>query len=108
MAEYEQRDTNLIKHHEEDVKEMATVHDELVKATNKLIKQTHVQHEKKIQHFEMEIHSNDRMNLILRQVLIKVIQSFEHIIDIWNYNFNEVFQIFEVTLHTLKSLCPQR
>lgn len=44
---------------------MLKVHDDLVSATNKLIKQTHIFYEKQIQALEKEIRGKDGMNLIM-------------------------------------------
>ena len=52
---------------------MLNVHDDLVAAINDLIKQTHMRHEKQIQRLEKEIRKKDEMNLIIQQVLIKLL-----------------------------------
>lgn len=44
MVEFEQCYVNLIEHHEDTIWKMIMVHDELLKATNELIKKTHIRH----------------------------------------------------------------
>lgn len=85
---------------------MFIVHDELVKSTNTLIRQTHVRHQKQIQILEQEIHSKDGLHLILQQVLIIVIRSAQHFVDIPNYKFDSVLSIFKYILDTLKAQDP--
>lgn len=82
---------------------MLKVHDDLVTATNELIKQTHVCHEKQTQRLEKEIRVKDNMNLIMQQVLINVIRSTQHFVDIPINKFNEVLLVIEETLDTLKA-----
>ena len=46
------------------------------------------------------------MNLIMQQVLIKVIRSNQHFVDIPNYKFDEVLQILDDVLTTLEAKAP--
>ncbi|CAH1452038.1 unnamed protein product [Lactuca virosa] len=102
MEESEQCYANLINHHEDTVRKMLTAHDELVKATNELIKQTLIWHEKKIQCLEREINSKDSKNLMMQQFLVKFIQFTQHFVDIPKYKFDEVPLILEDALDTFK------
>ncbi|CAI9282188.1 unnamed protein product [Lactuca saligna] len=45
-------------------------------ATNEIISQTHVRHENQIQILEKEVQDKDDINLIMQQVLIKVLEKF--------------------------------
>lgn len=56
---------------------MLKVHDDMLSATDNLIKRTHVQHEKHIQRLEKEIFHKDTMNMVMQDVLIK--RSFMHL-----------------------------
>lgn len=49
---------------------MLKVYDDMISATNELIKQIYVRQEKQIQRLEKEIKKKDEMNLIIQQVLI--------------------------------------
>lgn len=85
---------------------MLKVHDNVVAATNELIKPTHVYHEKPIQHLEKEIWAKDNMNMIMQQVVIKLIRYAQKFVDILNYKFYEVLLVMEATLDTLKAQGP--
>lgn len=85
---------------------MPTFHDELVKATTELVKQTHVRNKKQIQCLEREIHLKNLLNLILQQFLIKFIWSAKHFVDVPNYKFDEVIQIILDILNTVKVQTP--
>lgn len=46
------------------------------------------------------------MNLIMQQVLIKVIQSAQHFVGTLNHNFDEIPSIFGDVLKTLEAKAP--
>lgn len=52
---------------------MLKVHHDLVAATNDLNKKSHVRHEKQIPRLEKEIWKKEEMNLIMQQVLLKLL-----------------------------------
>ena len=85
---------------------MLKVHDDLVSVTNDLIKQTHVHHEKQIQRLEKEIRKKDEMNLIIQQVLIKLLRSTWNIIDVPNRKFDEMIAILSSTFKHLSEQAP--
>ena len=62
-----------VEHYLDTITMMLKVHEVLVIATNDLIKQTHIRHGKQIQRLEKEIKKKDEMNLIIQQVLIKLL-----------------------------------
>lgn len=68
--------------HVEKMKKILKVHDSLVSVTNKLINKTNVYHEKQIQVLEKEIRVKDSMNLIMQQLLIKLIWYAHDFLDI--------------------------
>ncbi|CAI9299874.1 unnamed protein product [Lactuca saligna] len=55
---------------------------------------------------EKDIHQKYGMNMIMREVLIKVMQSSQHFVDILNYKFDEVLLIMDETLDTLTAQAP--
>ena len=55
----------LVDNYLNTISSMLKVHEDLVYATNDLIKKNHVRHEKKIQRLEKEIWKKDEMNLII-------------------------------------------
>ena len=61
---------------------MLKIHDDMLNASNELIKQTRIHHEKQIQHLEKEIRKKDEMNLIMQQVLIKILRACWNIVDV--------------------------
>lgn len=81
---------------------MLKVHDDLVSATNKLIKQTHIFYEKQIQALEKEIRGKDGMNLIMQQTFIKAIRSTQHFVDTTNHNFDEILSISQDAMKTVE------
>lgn len=82
---------------------MLKVHDDMISATNELIKQTHVCHEKKIQRMEKEINKKDEMNLIMQQVLIKLLRACWNIVYISNNKFDEMLSILASLFNHLKA-----
>lgn len=52
---------------------------------------------------DKEIREKDGMNMIMQQVLMKVIQYAQHFTDILNYKLHEVLLVMEETLDTLIS-----
>ena len=72
---------------------MLKVHDDLMSATNDLIKQTHVCHEKQSQQLEKEIKQKGEMNLIIQKVLIKLLRSPWNIVDVPNRKFDEMLVV---------------
>lgn len=72
---------------------MLKVHDDLVAAANDLIKQNHVLHEKQIQRMEKEIKKMDEMNMMIQQVLIKLLCSTWNIVDVPNRKCDEMIAI---------------
>ncbi|CAH1427701.1 unnamed protein product [Lactuca virosa] len=78
----------------------------MISATNKLIKQTHVRHEKKIQRLEKEIWKKDKMNLIMQQVLIKLLRACLNIVDVPNNKFEECSRFLGSLFDHLKAQAP--
>ena len=66
MEEVDTKYDTLVDHYLNTITSMLKVHDDLVAATNNLINQTHVRHEKQIQRMEKEIKKKDEMNMILQ------------------------------------------
>ena len=93
IEEIEAKYDASVEHSLDTITTMFKVHDYLVAATNDLIKQTHVRHEKQIQRLEKEIKKKDEMNLIIQQVLIKPIRSTWNIVDVPNRKFDEMLAI---------------
>lgn len=85
---------------------MLIVHDDLVSATNSLIKQTHVHHEKQIQRLEKEIQKKDELSLIMQQVLIKLLKASWNIFDVPNHKFDEILSILGNLFDHLKAQAP--
>lgn len=85
---------------------MLNVHNDLVDATNELIKQTHVHHEKQIQRLEKEIRKKDEMNLIIQQVLIKLHRACWNIVDVSSNKFDEMLSILATLFDHLKAQAP--
>ncbi|CAI9298899.1 unnamed protein product [Lactuca saligna] len=73
LEEVEQKYNNSLDHHISTTTTMLKIHDNMINATNELLKQTHMCHEKKIQWLEKEIKKKDELNLIMQQVLIKLL-----------------------------------
>ena len=73
IEEVEAKYDASVDHYLDTITQMLKVHDDLVAAINELIKHTHVRHEKQIQRLETEIKKKDEMNLIIQQVLIKLL-----------------------------------
>lgn len=48
----------------------------------------------------------DGFNMIMQQVLIKVIRSALHLVDTLNHKFDEMLIIMDETLDTLKAQAP--
>ena len=82
---------------------MLKVHDDLVSATNELIKQTHVRHEKQIRWLEKGDSEKDELNLIMQKVLIKLIRGSWNIVDVLNHKFDEVLSILSNLCDHLKA-----
>lgn len=78
----------------------------MISATNEMIKQTHVQHEKQIQRLEKEIKKKDEMNLIMHHVLLKILWAFWNIADVPNNKFDEILFIIASLVHQLKAQDP--
>lgn len=92
--------------HNDTMEKILKVHDDLVSATKELIKQTLVPHEKQIQHPKKEIFAKEGMNIIMQQVLIQVICSAQHFVDILNYMFDMFLSIFNEIIDTLQIHSP--
>ena len=82
---------------------MLKVHDDMLYATNTLINQTDVHHEKHIQRLEKEIHYKDAMNTVMQEVLIKVIHAAQRHLSVPNYKFDEMLLILDETFAQLKA-----
>ena len=95
IEEVEHKYDTSVDHYLETITNMLKVHDDLVAATNDLIKKTHVGHEKQIQRLGKEIRKKDGMNLIMQQVLLKLIKAAWHIVDVPNHKFDEMILILE-------------
>ncbi|CAI9299913.1 unnamed protein product [Lactuca saligna] len=76
---------------------MLRIHDDMISATNELIKQSHVRHDKQI---EKEFKQKDGFNMIMHEVLIKVIRSTQHFVDTPNHKFDTMLLVMEETLDT--------
>ena len=85
---------------------MLKVHDDLVAVTNDLIKKTHVRHEKQIQRLEKEIRKKDEKNLIMQQVLLKLLRARWNIVDVLNNKFDEMLSILAQLFNHLKAQAP--
>lgn len=72
---------------------MLKIHDDIISATNELIKQTHVHYENQIQHLEKEIKQKNGFHMIMHQVLIKSIRSVQHFMDTPNQKFEDMILI---------------
>lgn len=73
---------------------------------SKLVKQTHVRHEKKIQRLENEIRKKDEMNLIMQQVLLKILRACWNIVDVPNNKFDDMVPILGKHFDHLKAQTP--
>lgn len=82
---------------------MLKVHDDMLYATNTLINQTDVHHEKYIQRLEKEIRYKDTMNMVMQEVLIKVIHAAQRHLNVSNYKFDEMLLILYETFAQLKA-----
>ena len=85
---------------------MLKVYDGMLSATYKLIKQTHVRHEKKILRLEKEIRKKNELNLIMQQVLIKILMDYWNIFDVPNNKFDEILSILSSLFDHLKAQAP--
>lgn len=54
---------------------MLKIHDDMIFATNEMINETHVRHEKQIQWLKKETLHKDTMNMVMQEVLNKFIYS---------------------------------
>lgn len=82
---------------------MLKIHDDRISTTNKLIKNTRVRHDKQIQRLEKEIKQKEGFNMILQEVLIKVIHSAQHFVDTPNQKFDVILLVMEETLDSVKA-----
>lgn len=82
---------------------MLKIHDDVISATNDLIKKTDVHHEKQIQWLEKEIHQKDAMNMVMQEVPIKLIHSTWNIVDVLNNKFDEMLIILDEIFTDLKA-----
>ena len=82
---------------------MLKIHDDMLNASNELIKQTRIHHEKQIQRLEKEIRKKDEMNLIMQQVLIKILRACWNIVDVPNNKFDEMRSILSQLFDHLKA-----
>lgn len=73
LEEVEQKYNTSLDHYINTTSTMLKIHEDMISATKKLIKKTHVQHENHIQRLEKEIKKEDELNHIMQQVLIKLI-----------------------------------
>lgn len=78
----------------------------MIGATNELIKQNYVRHEKQIQRMEKEIKKKDGTNLIMQQVLIKLLKECWNIVDVRNHKFDEMLSILVRLFDHLIALAP--
>lgn len=85
---------------------MPKAHDDIVFATNDLIKKTRLRHEKKIQRLEKEIRKKVEMNLIIQQVVIKLLYAYWNIVDVRNKKFNEMLPILQKLFNHLNAQAP--
>ena len=72
---------------------MLKIHDDVISSINKIIKQTHVHHEKQIQRLEKEIKQKDGFSLIIQEVIIKVIHSAQNFVDTPNHKFDTILLV---------------
>lgn len=82
---------------------MHKIYEDMISATNELIIQTHVRHEKQIQRLEKEIRKKHEMNMIMQQALIELIRATKNIIDVPNNKFDEMLVIINETFGHLKA-----
>lgn len=75
IEEVEKKSDESIDHYLDTITKMLKVHDDRLNASYELIKQTYIHHEKQIQRLEKEIQKKDEMNLIMQQVLIKLLKA---------------------------------
>lgn len=85
---------------------MLKTHDDMINSTNELINQTHVRYEKEIQQLEKEIQKKDAMNMIMQEVLIKLIRATWNVVDVPNNKFDEMLVIIDQTFTNLKGQAP--
>lgn len=85
---------------------MLKIQGDMNSATSELIKQTHVHLEKQIQRLEKEIRKKDEMNMIMQNVLIKLIRDIWNIVDVPNNNFDKMLVIIDETFAHLKAQAP--
>lgn len=85
---------------------MLKTHDDMINSTNELINQTHVRYEKQIQQLEKEIQKKDAMNMIMQEVLIKLIRATWNVFDVPNNNNYEMLIIIYETFSHLKAQAP--
>ena len=82
---------------------MLKIHDDMISATNKLIKQTHIRHEKQIQRLEKEIRKKDEMNMIMQHILIKLFRACWNIFYVPHNKFDEMLSILGSLFDHLKA-----
>ena len=93
-------------YHISTITTMLKVHDDMFSATNTLIKQTHVRHEKQIQRLENEIDHKEAMKTVMQEILIMVIRADQHHLDVSNYKFDEMLHIIDEKFNHLKAQAP--
>ncbi|CAI9277347.1 unnamed protein product [Lactuca saligna] len=103
INEVEQKYNDSLDHHISTTTIMLKIHDDMIIATNKLIKYTHVHHEKQIQRIEKEICQKYAMNMVMSEVLINRIRSTYNILDVLDHKFDEIFVILDETFAHLKA-----
>ena len=107
MEEVESKYDILVDNYINTITSMLKVHEDLVAATNDLIKQTYICHEKQIQRLEKEIKQKDEMNMIILQVLIELLLSTWNIVDVLNRKLDEMISILDDMFKHLAAQAPK-
>ncbi|CAI9263876.1 unnamed protein product [Lactuca saligna] len=103
IEEVQYKCNDSLDHHISTTTIMLKINDDMINATNELIRKNHVRHEKEIQRLEKEIHKKDAMNMIMQEVLIKLIRATWNIVDVRNNKFDEMLVILDETFSYLKA-----
>lgn len=106
LEEAEAHYNENLDHPPSTINTMLKIHNDMISAINEKIKQTYVNHEKKIQRLEKEIIHKDAMNKVMQEVLIKGVRLTQHFVDIPNHKFNEMIIIIDEAFDHLKAQAP--
>lgn len=103
LEEVEKRYKDNLDHHISATSTILKIHDNMISATNELIKTIHVHHENQIQRLKKEILHADAMDMVMQEVLMKVVQSAQQFVDTPNHIFDEILIILDETFNHLKA-----